>query len=335
MPDCQALPFQPGCVSAPIESFVGPLPTVTVATAAADVLAPGALVGLGLLSGLYQIYQGVAVAPDEYPSSADPFGLAPYIDYPSILSPPAPILPPLTPVEMPESDLSRVLPPEYTVFGDRFTFYPNEEPGRLPSNAPEQLPAIAFPPFISPAPRISVPPPRISPSPPGTLPLSPAQPSPGTIPSSPAPSPAPGRRVIPKTPPAGEPSTVPGANPFVSPSPAPSPAAQPVPDIFPFPFPSPTSRPLPRGGNRPITASPGNPFLTGSQPGTVPSAQAQPQPQPNPDKAGGDCTCTKTKDEERKKKNGCRQGYFRESLKGITYTTWSTRKCPSSKASSP
>lgn len=319
--DYCALPFQPGCIKA----FVGPLPTFTVAAAGADVLAPGALVGLGLLAGMYQVYQGVAVAPDEYPSSLeDPFGLAPYIDYPSL----APSLPPTVPIEMPEPDLSRVLPPEYTVFGDRFTFYPEEEPGRLPSNAPEQLPAVAFPPFQMPAPRVTPVAPRVPVPAPLINPYSPAQPSPGSTPSLPAPGPAPGRRVIPKTPPAAEPSTVPGAQPFASPSPSPSPAAQPIPDFFPFPAPTPAQRPLPRVGNRPITASPGNPFLTGPQASAVPSAQAQPQPQPSPSTAGGDCTCTKTKDDERKKKHGCRQGYFRETAKGITYTTWSTRKCP-------
>jgi hypothetical protein len=50
-----------------------------------------------------------------------------------------------------------------------------------------------------------------------------------------------------------------------------------------------------------------------------------------------ECACPapgSKKDKERKKKYGCRQGYFRETEKGINYITWSTRHCQSSKTNS-
>lgn len=127
--------------------------------------------------------------------------------------------------------------------------------------------------------------------------------------------PAPARGSSPSklTTPAGAPPSIPvnpgssvltQPNPFVSPLPSPKSGGVPV-----YP-------PLTRADSAGVPSSPGS--------------QARKRTQVVP---VGICPSERsTKDKE---KFGCRQGYFRETSTGITYITWSTRKCPSSKTSSP
>ena len=105
-----------GCIDAPIEAFVGPLPVVTVSAAVEAELAALLPFGLGLFAGLYQAFTGSGVPPDEYPG-----GIPTYLaEPPHQLAPPPDVSIPVPDIIV-DPNLSRVLPPEYTVFGDRFT----------------------------------------------------------------------------------------------------------------------------------------------------------------------------------------------------------------------
>ena len=119
--------------------------------------------------------------------------------------------------------------------------------------------------------------------------------------------------------------------------PSPAPFLQPLPST-PRPSPAPTisiapqPMPLPRAAAGPGSLAGGSP-LTGFQSTPVPSRGSSPG---LATLTMGSCSCTQDEAAtKRKQKYGCRQGYFRETSGGITYKTWSTRKCPSSKTKPP
>lgn len=127
--------------------------------------------------------------------------------------------------------------------------------------------------------------------------------------------------------------------PVVSPIPAPFIVPQPRGGIEPVPVrtaPMPRPQPLPRASPAPAPSPSTQGPLAGGSPLTGFESQPVPSKAGSPGLATltmGSCSCTQDEAAtKRKQKYGCRQGYFRETSGGITYTTWSTRKCPSSKA---
>lgn len=231
------------------------------------------------------------------------------------------------------------LPPELTVFGDR------PAPTRASEPPPLTWPDIA-------APGITVPKPR--PSDVGTIPA--AQPGPVFVGSLPVPlEPMPLPKELPTarvgTPTPSRPAPVVLAPPILEPAPipkasAPAPFLEPLPNpvIFPQPLPGVTTAtsplpfevPLPQPGPQPKTQPSPTPILASPAPGS--SGLPEPLTAIEPGSATlplGQTSCPgSAQDTKRKQKYGCRQGYFRETAGGIQYTTWSTRKCPSSKIKS-
>lgn len=117
-----------------------------------------------------------------------------------------------------------------------------------------------------------------------------------------------------------------GTEPVPLPRLAPTPRLSPLPRALPVPELSPAPAPAPRPQNPLQGGSP----LTGFESQPVPSRAGSPG---LATLTMGSCSCTQDEAAtKRKEKYGCRQGYFRETSGGITYTTWSTRRCPSSKA---
>lgn len=106
-----------------------------------------------------------------------------------------------------------------------------------------------------------------------------------------------------------------------------------------FPAPAPPPSPLPqlqrvldllRPGRPRLdlpegVKEPGDSLLDPARPGVNPRNLTQPQEQGLRSRSKA-CECPEVK--PKKKRLSCRQGYFRETARGITYKTWSTRKCP-------
>lgn len=77
----------------------------------------------------------------------------------------------------------------------------------------------------------------------------------------------------------------------------------------------------------PDVKEPGDSLLEPTRPGLDTRSLTQPQGEGVRSRSR-DCACPDTK--PKKPRRQCRQGYFRETARGITYTTWSERKCPAS-----
>lgn len=75
----------------------------------------------------------------------------------------------------------------------------------------------------------------------------------------------------------------------------------------------------------PGVKEPGDSLLDPARPGLDTPRLTQPQ-EAGLRSRGKSCECPEVK--PKKKRLSCRQGYFRETSRGITYKTWSTRKCP-------
>lgn len=300
---------------------------------------------------------GRTINPFTFPGSGVGGMPAPGAPTPPGFNPFAPKLPPLplpTPILSPFAEaliagtiatlfptkLGDVLPPFFA------PTLPDILPPLPPLIYPEvpQAPAETFvygtpilPDFIPTDP--SVVPTGIPPLPPGWSPFRVFAPI--TIPRTAAPPrTAPGRTPVPQptAPPRVAPTPRPTPTPFASPAPtpAPAPAPAPAPVLAPPPFVAPSvgyqgplvgGSPLTGLGSVPVPFTSPKPLRASG----VPAAQATATAASIPS-----CFCPQNnkQDAERKKKYGCRQGYFRESALGITYKTWSTRKCPSSKTSS-
>lgn len=270
------------------------------------------------------------------------------------LTPPAPPEPP------PIADLPSLIPTlgpllSAAAIGILGVLYPSEiGEGQVPLYIPPP-PLPEFPPLDIPTPQLS-PEPALEPIPELTV-TAPALPyeffpsepgatrSPGgnvtqpdfEYPLSPAISPT---RIIGPAAPRLSPGLSPNVKPIPAPAPAPTPRVSPAPSPFAQPAPA-RAAPVPTmtAPQVPTSRGPSSSSLTAPQAGalgSVPPARIGVPAKTATATSSASCTCPGTKgDEQRKEKYGCRQGYFNETADGITYITWSTRRCPSSKTSSP
>lgn len=236
-------------------------------------------------------------------------------------------LPDIVPsLDFPPADFPDIQEPQLdplTVTAPReVTFYPDENPGaRRESGVPPQTPYE----FISHSP--------VTTSPAGhprSIPIGNPNPRPAARPGK-----SPNPFVSPATGPAARPGSRVGTparpgHPLPPPQGLTGVNTPPVGSTRPIPSPKPQPPKKPPKPPAPVTTKDDTSSPTPGGPGGGDAA-------PGPGGGGGSskCLCPSKKTPEQKKKYGCEQGYYRETKDGITYKKWSTRKCQSSKTSSP